>query len=676
MESKTDELSSLRLTLLDWLNCADISNKSTLEKSLVYPILDTLRFFHDESEGIAKLYVEPQKDKLVGLCVVIGKDASLDSTIKGKHYSQILVSALEDNKLSWGILTNGGCWRLYHSEGSTPFESYFEVYLERILQEDEIDAVYLFQRFFHVKAFIPGENGCLLDRYLEESEETTKKIEAHLANKIEDVLSRICLGFIEAEGMDSYSEEEKTIIFDNSIYLLYRLLFILYAESRGLLPLDKSGYKETSLNALTELSRQYHLGKKGDRENRQIWNMLHEVFNWINEGNTQLDIPPYNGGLFDDKEKPYLENHYLNDAYMSEVLYNLSYTDKDEKINYNDLSVRHLGSLYEGILEYRLFIAAEDMVRRKIDKNTYIFIPISQVGKLKKEEEGNIFRKGSIYFAASMGERKITGSYYTPEPIVENIVKNTVEHSLSDTSKEFKEHIKSESENIKIAVNEEEKRRIQEFIDKEIVEFIERKILCKTILDPTMGSGHFLVNATCHLTNYIVELLNITPWENTSVDTDPVIWRRKVVERCMYGVDLNPLATELAKLSLWLISASNDKPLSFLDHHIRCGNSLIGARLEDLGVLPKNDNKRKNSGQKSIFQVRFERELKPKLMKAFKAIEELPSDELIDIEKKRKSLKSGGNSMQVFNISRISGWLRSLVLIWMRLHTLIYSRKC
>ncbi len=106
------------------------------------------------------------------------------------------------------------------------------------------------------------------------------------------------------------------------------------------------------------------------------------------------------------------------------------------------------------------------------------------------------------------------------------------------------------------------------------------------ILDPAMGSGHFLVAAGQVVSNFVVELLNRTEWPNDAIDSDPLVWKRRVVEHCLYGVDVNPLAVELAKLALWISSASEGKPLTFLNHHLKIGNSLYGAPLNALEALP------------------------------------------------------------------------------------------
>jgi len=118
------------------------------------------------------------------------------------------------------------------------------------------------------------------------------------------------------------------------------------------------------------------------------------------------------------------------------------------------------------------------------------------------------------------------------------------------------------------------------------VEIIEREVLGLRILDLAMGSAHFLTAAGQLVTNTIVETLEATEWPDDSISTDPLLWKRRVAERCLYGVDLNPLAQELAKLALWLSSASANKPLTFLDHHLKVGNSLYGAPMARLSRLP------------------------------------------------------------------------------------------
>ena len=233
-------------------------------------------------------------------------------------------------------------------------------------------------------------------------------------------------------------------------------------------------------------------------------------------------------------------------------------------MDYRDLEIRHLGSIYEGLLEYQLRCAAEPLVI------------VRQKGKERYEPAAGAVPDvpaGQVYLVTDKGERKATGSYYTPDYIVQYIVEQTVGPVLAERTARFRKPDGKITDEAGLA----------------------QAILGINCLDPAMGSGHFLVAAA----EYIAGTWWGWGWEPTkdendkalvSVSAEPELayWRRRVAQACIYGVDLNPLAVELAKLSLWLATVSKDKPLSFLDHHLRCGNSLIGARVADLplGLAP------------------------------------------------------------------------------------------
>ena len=628
-------------TVREWFLRTDRSSLGSLVASFVGPILDVLGFVRSELRGnVIALFEDRSREKALSLCYVVNFDENLDQTAKGKNYAVSLIMALKKAGLRWGILTNGSFWRLYCVKEKAPFETFFQINLGEVVRtRDSVDMT-LFADFFGVQVFVVGEKGkCRLDANRQESDEATRQIEEHLQGKMEDVLGKLCMGFIKSEGRKSYTEEEKRAVFNNSIYLLYRILFILYAEARGFLPLQDSEYYEKSMARLMEIAKENHSKGIENPNGRIMWNALREVFSWVNQGNRAMGIPPYNGGLFDDSEKTYLVNHVIDDAFLSEALFSLGFREERGNvvpINYNDLSVRHLGGLYEGILEYQLFIAPERMVRRK-DKNVYRFIPESQAGKITRTD--TVIEKGDVYFSQSSEERKMTGSYYTPEDIVRYIVENSLGQYLADIDKELQALVCKLLEAHGTAVDDRERRSVERFIDKEVLSFLEEKVLSIKILDPAMGSGHFLVNASHFLANYIVESLSLTEWENDSVDTSPLLWRRRVVEKCAFGVDLNELATELAKLSLWLITADNRKPLTFLDHHLRTGNSLLGADLDDLGALPKNgkidDFKR---FQTTLYYPIFRREFIPKVLQVFGEME-FASEEIEDVERKKGKLK-------------------------------------
>ena len=137
-------------------------------------------------------------------------------------------------------------------------------------------------------------------------------------------------------------------------------------------------------------------------------------------------------------------------------------------------------------------------------------------------------------------------------------------------------------------MDEEESHALAMLLEENALGFVREEVLNLSVLDPAMGSGHFLVNATNLISNFITELLNELEIE-ANLESGTAYWRRRVVENCIYGVDVNPLAVELAKLSLWILSMANEQPLSFLNHHLKCGNSLVGILVNDVGSdLKKN----------------------------------------------------------------------------------------
>jgi hypothetical protein len=467
-----------------------------------------------------------------------------------------------------------------------------DVDLERLLRGEggSTDAAQLFHLLFRQPAFELDEDGeCALDRHLQRSEETAEGIEEHLSACIEEVLRDLCQGFVERDDQAAYTSDERDEVFRNATVLLYRVLFILYAEARDLLPLGDLAYDPHSLDALVEQAIDYARGSGlPDPDGTELWQDLSDLCSWINSGDDERNIPAYNGDLFDDSDKRYIHDHTVADKYLAPALFSLGCLEDGaevgyRRIDYRDLSVRHLGSIYEGLLEYKLFIAQEKRVRRSDGKGGYTFPKLSET-RLKKGEEDDVIEVGEVYFAHSAGERKSMGAYYTPEYIVDYIVKQTVRRGLEERREPLEEKLPDWLEEVEAAPPADQ-ARLQEVVDQRLVEFVEQEVLTFRVCDPAMGSGHFLVNAAHAITSFIVETLNLTPWENPDLDANPVTWRRKVAKHCLYGVDLNDLAVELAKLSLWLTTVARGKPLNFYDHHLRQGNSLIGARLEDLEAV-------------------------------------------------------------------------------------------
>ena len=183
---------------------------------------------------------------------------------------------------------------------------------------------------------------------------------------------------------------------------------------------------------------------------------------------------------------------------------------------------------------------------------------------------------------------------------MEYIVQNTVGAKLEEIKAEFIRHNQHTLAAREAAISAEERRSLNELLKTRLFECVHDAILNLSVLDPAMGSGHFLVNATNHLANFTTEFLN--DFEILADDDSSTkVWRRRIVEHCIYGVDLNPLAVELSKLSLWILSMAKDQALSFLNHHLKCGNSLIGAQIKDIGTYPLV-KKKKDDGQLGLFE--------------------------------------------------------------------------
>lgn len=306
-----------------------------------------------------------------------------------------------------------------------------------------------------------------------------------------------------------------------------------------------------------------------------------------------MGIPPYNGGLFENDDKVYLNQYKIANRFLAEALVELAYLsdskdDKEpERIDYRDLSVRHLGSLYEGMIEYRLFIAEEELLARR-DKDGKVKYLSAEKTERKPNDE--LLKTGKVYFAQSPHERKATGTHYTAEDLVERLVKQTVLRLLDERWQEFEPKLTQWLTEIDATPVETQRRRLQERVDSELDQFVESQVLSMRACDPAMGSGHFLVHIAHQMTNFILRVLTYTPWENANINLDADHWRKRVVENCLYGVDINQMAVELAKLSLWLATMQLGQPLSFLDHHLKQGNSLLGASLEEIEELLNQDD--------------------------------------------------------------------------------------
>ena len=369
---------------------------------------------------------------------------------------------------------------------------------------------------------------------------------------------------------------------------LYRLLFVLYAEDRGLLPVNDTRYADYGLrkNVRDDIAQKMAAHGIFSDKATVYYDRLASLYRQIAQGDRSIGLPPYNGGLFSADAAPLLETTGLADSVIAPIVHGLSHTreslssgpgtwiagGKPRFVNYRDMSVQQLGSIYERLMEQ----------------------------EPARESDGKIAVRPNPY------ARKDSGSFYTPQELVDLIIDQTLKPLVEERRRAFEDR----ANELKSDHRPQDERRAElEQLDPA------EAVLDLKVLDPAMGSGHFLVSAVDFLSDYIAHLVEDVPaipgwldeeyasplveriaairndivkranesrWiVDESLLTDQAIIRRMVLKRCIYGVDKNPLTVELAKVSLWLHSFTVGAPLSFLDHHLRRGDSLLGLRVAE-----------------------------------------------------------------------------------------------
>lgn len=610
----------LRTTARDYYRQADFSSPARMADTLIRPILQVQSLDLASTgliqEGEYILGAPWDMDHPLGMMWITPHHANLDGldddgrVPKGQHWMVKAVEAAQRAGVRWAVLTNGDCWRLLDANSLRCYEAYLEIELKTLVQARKPSpdlnlAAYLFYTIFRLEDSLDAD-GKGLDALLERSLHAAERTEHYLKQAVCDsldapgggdgIMAHLCMGLVQAvdpEQKRVFTEEERSSIYRDATYLLYRLLFIFYAEARGLLPVENENYRQVSLDSLvTEAVNLHDYPEQATTRPTRLWNGLKALFNFIDIGDVSLNIAQFDGGLFDDKERPYLSQYKIDNIYLAAALRELAYeidqntTSEPLRIDYRDLSVRHLGSLYEGMIEYRLFIAEEDLLARREKDGRVRFV------KAAEAQGGGVGERipaGHVYFAQSPHERKSTGTHYTAEDLVEKLVRQTVLRLLDERLAGFEPQLAGWLMELAEIASADKRAAMHRFIDQRVEEFVQQQVLSLRVCDPAMGSGHFLVHTAHQVTNFILRTLAKTPWDNPDVDLAAGAWRRRVVENCLYGVDINPMAVELAKLSLWLATMQTGRPLSFLDHHLKAGNSLLGASLEEIEALLQQD---------------------------------------------------------------------------------------
>ena len=357
-----------------------------------------------------------------------------------------------------------------------------------------------------------------------------------------------------------------------TLRILFRLLFQAYAEDRGLLPSGRNeGFDANSLKTIARRLLDSDIEEFGDAST--IWFDLVQVWNAIDQGNPQWQIPTYNGGLFStdpdrSPEGALIKKIELPDSTLGPALKSLLIDVSDDgvpgPVDFRSLSVREFGTIYEGLLESSLSLAETDLTF----DNSGAWVPAGKGDEV-------VAPTGAIYFHTASGERKATGSYFTPKVVVDHLVERSITPVLT-------KHLE----------------QIAAYLTKGDAAAAAREFFDFRVADLAMGSGHFLVAAVdkiealmrTFLTEHTVpgvmeELLRLATVARDALGTDDVaksevdevgLLRRQIARRCIYGLDINPMAVELARLALWIHTFVPGLPMSNLDHGLVNANSLTG----------------------------------------------------------------------------------------------------
>ena len=585
-ESQTeDDLIWPVLARLGWTSSLRQQNLSARGRE---DVPDGLLFADGASKDRANRFAEEWKRYEHGLAIVESKrwlrpldrrsgrrgEESAPSTQMLRYLRRI--DDVTTGKLRWGILTNGARWRLYYAGARSVAEQFFEIDLATVLgatghDREAIPAdvrrhwLKVFWLVFRRDAFLPdvADERTFHARAIAEGRFHQERVASSLSALVfEQVFPDLVRALAEADP-----EAPSPEVRDAALVVLYRLLFVLYAEDRELLPVRDSRYDDYALREQVrgDIGRRKDQGDVFSTGVARYWSAFDDLCRAIDQGDASIGLPPYNGGLFDRDRTPLLLRVRLGDAVMADVIDALSFernAPRRRYINYRDLGVQQLGSIYERLLEREVVREGGDIVVRP-----------------------NVFA------------RKDSGSYYTPDDLVDLIIRETVGPLVDSRMEAFA----AEASDLASSQVPEDRRmgRLKRLDPAE-------KLLELKVCDPAMGSGHFLVNLVDYLADRVIEAMaeaealvdgylsplveRIDGIRNTIMANaedrgwtfDPAqlddrhIVRRMVLKRCVYGVDKNPMAVELTKVSLWLHTFTVGAPLSFLDHHLRCGDSLFG----------------------------------------------------------------------------------------------------
>lgn len=420
---------------------------------------------------------------------------------------------------------------------------------------------------------------------LDSSKRFAASLGARLRDRIYDeVMPDLAKALWKARGLKNATRERLQDTFEMSLLTLFRLLFVAYAEDKELLPYHTSqAYREHSLKRIAQRLAEEAAGETEYGDGDFYWTEITQLWKAVDVGNPAWRVPAYNGGLFNASSDASAAARSLAEVSIPDedlvpplkaLLLDSTRENVAGPVDFRALGVREFGTIYEGLLEQELSVADQDLV---LDANS-AYVPATVVRRTRgrgrnavTDTAEPVVRSGEIYLHDKSGARKSSGAYYTKDFAVEHLLESALEPALRD-------HF----------------TRLDTIYD---VRDAADRFFDFHVADIAMGSGHFLVAAVDHLergfSGYLAkralpgvrdELARLRKtatdalgeeWQGDPIE-DSQLLRRQIARRCVHGVDLNPLAVELARLSLWIHTFVPGLPLSFLDINLIVGNSLVG----------------------------------------------------------------------------------------------------
>lgn len=455
-----------------------------------------------------------------------------------------LQDCLNRHDATWAILMNEMVIRILRDYHHTTVPGYIEFDLEGIFLNRSFPEFLALYRFCHASRFARNaETGKEpLEEYYEVSRQAGEKIGESLRGNVVTAIEELGNGFLDAALIEQVRGDEKACraYYQEILRVVYRIIFMLFAEQRGMLGVG-GDHRDLFLEeySITSLRERVDAFAERDDRNTDLWEGLSITFGMLEKGVAELGVNAFDGLLFSRDNEHYLKDARCRNTALMNAIRALTWTvpitegrgrrqrfHGRQRISYADLSVEEIGAIYESLLDYtpRITEGFEEIEKRE-------------------------YRPGEFMLDPRGSDRKSTGSYYTNPDLIAELIKSALDPVITYRLSQ--------------AGSDPAAR--------------EKALLSVRVCDPACGSGAFLIAAANRLGH---ELAKIREQTELPSAIEVQMARRDVLSHCIYGVDLNPMAVELAKVSLWINALVDDKPLSFLDHHIKCGNSLIGATPE------------------------------------------------------------------------------------------------